>query len=544
MRIRICDFYHMQGERIAYNWMMLDLPDLLRQAGRRVLPRAVALPDDGWFQAPRGMDGIPAPYSPLTPPELAGASRKVALALLEADWFDTSDGASSRPSPLWSPSMHFYGPSGIGFASSVEEYMEHVLGPVRRGFSERSYVLDLLTCEGAYCGAHGYLHAVHSGCFLGEAASGRAVKLRVALHWHVVEGVALDGYAMFDTPALFKQLGIDLLSREAAPPPCSPPRVTATRVMSAEAGSTVSAATASLLAPTLPTKLPTKLPTLPTSTWSNECLSSSGMALQPPTADAPATFLADCPAWVIATTDAVWAPGRSAADINGSLHEHFYEGWESTSTFGRRAKGMKSLETLVWNTKRAFPDLKIHITDVVCVGNDVDGYKTIMPDVLVGTHLGPSEMYGEPTHKSATWAGLALCYVQKVNGKWQYVAEWVVHDELAAALQLGVAGSVALPPQTTAQPHDCTANLPSWGWQPPVATDGSGLAVAAQLAKAEPEDDGRVGGPWSGLVLVLAVGATLLASVIALVQTVWKRAMVGNDNDERCAPYMAMSARS
>lgn len=31
VRIRICDFYHLSGDRIAYNWMMLDLPDLLRQ---------------------------------------------------------------------------------------------------------------------------------------------------------------------------------------------------------------------------------------------------------------------------------------------------------------------------------------------------------------------------------------------------------------------------------------------------------------------------------------------------------------------------------
>ena len=37
----------------------------------------------------------------------------------------------------------------------------------------------------------------------------------------------------------------------------------------------------------------------------------------------------------------------------------------------------------VWTTKRAFPDLKIHITDSFCVGNDVDGYKTTMPDVAV-----------------------------------------------------------------------------------------------------------------------------------------------------------------
>jgi hypothetical protein len=71
--------------------------------------------------------------------------------------------------------------------------------------------------------------------------------------------------------------------------------------------------------------------------------------------------------------------------------------------------------------------LRIHITDVACVGNDVDGYKTMMPDVLVGTHAGHSELYGPPTFRRATWSGLALCYVQRVKGRWQYVSEVRAH---------------------------------------------------------------------------------------------------------------------
>ena len=210
--------------------------------------------------------------------------------------------------------------------------------------------------------------------------------------------------------------------------------------------------------------------------FNNSCLASA-FALQPPTVDAPTTFLSQCPQWVIDTTDSVWSPGRSAVEVNRSLHEYFYEDWETTSTFGKKTKGMAALKSVVWNTKRAFPDLRIHITDVTCVGNDVDGYKTIMPDVLVGTHMGFSEMYGPPTGKRAQWSGLAFCYVQKVKGRWQYVAEWVVHDELATALQLGVTGQMRMP-QTRAEPHDCAANLPSWGWMPPRTTAPAAMRVA------------------------------------------------------------------
>ena len=198
--------------------------------------------------------------------------------------------------------------------------------------------------------------------------------------------------------------------------------------------------------------------------FNNSCLASA-VALQPPTRNAPQTFLEHCPQWVIDTTDAVWSPGRTAEAVNRSLHEHFYAEWETTSTFGKKIRGMASLEKVVWGTKKAFPDLRIHITDVTCIGNDIDGYKTIMPDVLVGTHTGFSEMYGQPTNRSASWAGLAFCYVQKVHGRWQYVAEWVVHDELSTALQLGVMDRMSLP-ETRSEPHDCAGNLPSWGWTP------------------------------------------------------------------------------
>ena len=37
--MRILDFYRMKGNKIQYNWMMIDTVDLMRQAGRQVLPR-------------------------------------------------------------------------------------------------------------------------------------------------------------------------------------------------------------------------------------------------------------------------------------------------------------------------------------------------------------------------------------------------------------------------------------------------------------------------------------------------------------------------
>ena len=33
--MRILDFYRMKGNKIQYNWMMIDTVDLMRQAGRQ-----------------------------------------------------------------------------------------------------------------------------------------------------------------------------------------------------------------------------------------------------------------------------------------------------------------------------------------------------------------------------------------------------------------------------------------------------------------------------------------------------------------------------
>lgn len=130
--MRICDFYRMDGSRIAYNWMMLDVADFMRSSGRRVLPHSAALPDDGTFLPPRAMDGVPAPLSAYVGGLPASAStkeaRRVAHALLVAEWgYHDPNGADMHSAGLWHEhDMVFYGPSGVGLAKGYEQYRRHV----------------------------------------------------------------------------------------------------------------------------------------------------------------------------------------------------------------------------------------------------------------------------------------------------------------------------------------------------------------------------------------------------------------------------------
>ena len=100
-------------------------------------------------------------------------------------------------------------------------------------------------------------------------------------------------------------------------------------------------------------------------------------------------------------------------------------------------------------------------------GNDIDGYKTVMPDILTGTNTGPSA-YGPATGKKVCYSGTAVTYVQKVKGHWVYVAEWLLHDEFSLISQLGFTNISAIPhPPLNDKLHDCSVNKPGFGWKAP-----------------------------------------------------------------------------
>merc|ERR1712042_132283 len=206
--MRIYDFYIMRGNKIFYNWMLLDFVELMYYAGYRVLPKSPLR--EGWVQAPAVMDGIPAPISRLVNP-MDGPNAKILVE--EAILHDIVYG--SGPSPLWTDDMSWYGPFGIGFANNKEEYEMHYLKPLREGISERQIEINVLTCEGAYCGVNGFIHGVHSGPWLGEEATNLPIRIRFGFHYRVdvKNKVIPEGYALFDIPDAMHQVGVNLFDR-------------------------------------------------------------------------------------------------------------------------------------------------------------------------------------------------------------------------------------------------------------------------------------------------------------------------------------------
>ena len=69
--------------------------------------------------------------------------------------------------------------------------------------------------------------------------------------------------------------------------------------------------------------------------------------------------------------------------------------WESISPMGEYLRGYEKLEPLVLDTMIAFPDIKLHIVDTFCEGNDIDGYKTTMPVIQINK-LFTKQTKGDP----------------------------------------------------------------------------------------------------------------------------------------------------
>merc|ERR1719277_2127249 len=160
------------------------------------------------YKAPSAMDGDPAPLSAMVDPRDTLMSEKVWRAALHEDYVLNTGGAR-----WWAEDVIWYGPGGVGTAHSRAEYRTHFLEPLHAAFSNITMATDLVVCEGKYCGAHFYLHGVHTGKWLGEAASGKKVPIRFGAHARIENGKIVQGWLILDIPKAFHAMGVDLFAR-------------------------------------------------------------------------------------------------------------------------------------------------------------------------------------------------------------------------------------------------------------------------------------------------------------------------------------------
>ena len=130
--IRWGEFCAIRDGKIVEDYLLLDLVDVMRQAGHRVFPPA---PAEDYWPRPFGEDG--ALLSPQDDVESLRSLHLVEAMIGGLGKFDGADVGKMNQTTFWSQQMHWYGPCGIGSSRDRKEYERNHQTPFLTAFPDR-----------------------------------------------------------------------------------------------------------------------------------------------------------------------------------------------------------------------------------------------------------------------------------------------------------------------------------------------------------------------------------------------------------------------
>jgi predicted ester cyclase len=210
--LRFGEFYRVENGVIVEARILVDLIDLLRQTGIRVLP----VPSGIEVLAPGPLDRAGLLHTAQTPESTAASMALVESMIGGLHKFKDGSMKSMGMEAHWSPEMMWYGPTGIGSMRGVDGFQQHhqkpflVAFPDRKGGNHRARI-----AEGAYVASTGWpsITATHGGDYLGVPATHKQITMRVMDWWRVADGTLSENWVFIDLPHLMLQMDVDLLAR-------------------------------------------------------------------------------------------------------------------------------------------------------------------------------------------------------------------------------------------------------------------------------------------------------------------------------------------
>ncbi|MEM8916616.1 MAG: ester cyclase [Pseudomonadota bacterium] len=213
--LRSGEFYRIDNGKITKACIILDLPDLMRQAQRFPIPRMLGT--EMLFPGPATHDGV------LPSSEGGEATLDLVEAMLaDLHLFDpkTNDSAGQTgPDGYWHDDMLWYGPAGIGsnyrWEGFVDDHRRSFLEafPDRKGGNHYCRIGD-----GDFAAVSGWpsMTMTHRGDYLGVPASGKSLTLRVMDFYRCAGDKIMENWVLLDYLDLFNQLGVDLIAKSNA----------------------------------------------------------------------------------------------------------------------------------------------------------------------------------------------------------------------------------------------------------------------------------------------------------------------------------------
>lgn len=106
--------------------------------------------------------------------------------------------------------FRWIGNAGCGFKNGLNEFQEGWQRPFQAAFSDKVCIDEARITQGEWCAAFGRQEAVHTGEFMGIAATGKRVEIRYMDFWKVKDGRIKDNWVMVDFPSIMQQLDVDV----------------------------------------------------------------------------------------------------------------------------------------------------------------------------------------------------------------------------------------------------------------------------------------------------------------------------------------------
>ena len=214
--LRAGEFYRVEDDgRISKARIILDLPDLMRQAGRMPYPFSLGL--ETLFPGPATHDGVlPDPGGGEGSLDIV---ERMFAGLGSYDPGNFGSEGQTGEGGTWADDMLWYGPSGVGsnyrWEGFVKDHRAAFLTafPDRKGGDHYCRVSD-----GAYAAVSGWpsMRMTFRGDYLGAKADGRPLTLRVMDFYRCADGRIAENWVMLDYVDLMAQMGVDLFAEQGA----------------------------------------------------------------------------------------------------------------------------------------------------------------------------------------------------------------------------------------------------------------------------------------------------------------------------------------
>lgn len=210
--LRSGEFYRIDAGKISHAKLILDFPDLMRQAGCSRLPHDLGT--EMLYPAPATHDGI----LPCRPDIGNQTLNRVEAMFADLHAFNPktfeSRGQTGHDGH-WHEDLLWFGPSGVGsnfrWNGFVKDHRRSFLEafPDRAGGNHYCRIGD-----GNYAAASGWpsMTMTHLGDYLGIKATGRSLTLRVMDFYRCQGGQIIENWVYLDYGDLLKQMGFDLFA--------------------------------------------------------------------------------------------------------------------------------------------------------------------------------------------------------------------------------------------------------------------------------------------------------------------------------------------